>query len=156
MRPATLALIDQARAAARDAGHRFTTAATASGAEPALAPIVGGLAVVLERLRALVEIGDVRRCSHISRTAPSTWRPSSPTWLLCDECRDDVTDAIQGTVAERLCDACSVPSDEITVAEALLPAVVVDEGDRHPPAASGPVTVHARLCGHCAPTETTR
>ncbi len=143
--PALTALVDQARAATREAAGAFLAAA--AGADRVeYVPVAGGRAVMLARLAQRIDAGATATCRHVraGRPVPLTWLAWAPGLLRCVRCTAAAAAAM--TEADVRCHGCE-GGDRSTVVltRVLLPAVVV----ARPLHASGPLTAVFGLCARC-------
>src|SRR6266545_4949060 len=123
--PALTALVDQARAATREAAGAFLAAA--AGADRVeYVPVAGGRAVMLARLAQRIDAGATATCRHVraGRPVPLTWLAWAPGLLRCVRCTAAAAAAM--TEADVRCHGCEGGDRSTAVlTRVLLPAVVV-------------------------------
>jgi hypothetical protein len=149
LRPALVAVLDQAEAAAAE-GARMITAIAERVPGRLISAVPGPVArALIRRLTVRAEAGQLSLCPHLPERAPapSFWPVWAPGRLRCSPCTEVASRRIRGTAADRQCDHCRRRVRVIYPAAVQLPAVVVDLPGLL--AASGPVTVLYGLCPAC-------
>lgn len=150
MRPSTIALVDQAAAANRQAHNLIhgMAAATGSTLHTVPGPITRS---ILGRLQQRGRTGQLTLCAHLSYDAPALafWLAWAPGRLRCVDCASAVAKRIRGTREDRRCDHCKRYTPKIHAASGHLPSVVVDLGGMTPAKAVPPITMLYGLCPTC-------
>lgn len=148
--PATIALLDQAAAASREAHatvHRI--ADHVDGALVDCGPdIVGPVTrAMVRRMSQLSGTGQMTLCPHLSFNAPAVayWLAWAPGRLRCRPCADTAAKRIKGKREDFTCDHCRTYHDPLHPVVVGLPPIVVPALGISVPA----VLAHYGLCPDC-------
>jgi hypothetical protein len=154
MRPAAIALLDQAEAATRHAEAVMRAQAARNGASMIHArpgPITCGIVDRMQN-RMLDNALDRRPtlCEHLSYQTPAVafWPAWAPGKIRCPVCTDRAHRRIRGTREDKRCDHCKRITTRIHPDAAQLPAVVVNLPP-FAPSAIPPIIVQYGLCPSC-------
>jgi hypothetical protein len=143
--PATLALLDQARAASAEAVRMVCDRATDTTTVRVGATVPGhGARTVVARLEDRLSLGAVTYCPHIGVMRPAFWVAFAPGKIRCAACAERAHARIRGTDEEFRCDCCGRIRREIHPVTVALHALVI-EGEVIPP-----VILTAGVCEACA------